>query len=87
MQRTDFAEKAQLLSEVWTADRHRELRTVRWSEMITGILIGLTVLIGSLMMYTSFLIGEMQGHGKGLDEAERIAREVNDELRGHRDRA
>ena len=55
--------------------------------MITGILIGLTVLIGSLMMYTSFLIGEMQGHGKGLDEAERIAREVNDELRGHRDRA
>lgn len=56
--------------------------------MIMGLIIGVTVLIGALLMYTSFLIGEMHGHEKGLDEAEQIAREVHDErIRGNVDRA
>lgn len=56
--------------------------------MITGLIIGVTVLIGALLMYTSFLFGEMHGHEKGLDEAEQIAREVHDEtVRGNDDRA
>lgn len=47
--------------------------------MIMGVLIGLTVLIGSLLMYTSFMFGEMRGYDKGMDEAEQIAREHYEE--------
>lgn len=54
--------------------------------MIMGLIIGVTVLIGSLLMYTSFLIGEMHGHERGLDEAEMIAREEY-EIRRDTDRA
>lgn len=56
--------------------------------MIMGLIIGVTVLIGALLMYTSFLFGEIHGHEKGLDEAEMIAQEVHDErIRGNIDRA
>ena len=54
--------------------------------MIMGMIIGVTVLIGALLMYTSFLFGEMHGHERGLDEAEQIAREEY-ELRRDKDRA
>lgn len=55
--------------------------------MIMGICVAVAVLFGALALHTSYMYGELNGYDKGLDEAERIAREVHDELRGHGNQA
>ena len=52
----------------------------------TVIIVALAILIALLFLHISYTFGSMKGYERGLDDAERIFREVHDEkVRGLED--
>lgn len=49
--------------------------------MITVIMVALAVTVGALVLHISFTFGTLRGYNKGLDDAQRIAREVREDFR------
>lgn len=49
--------------------------------MITAICVALAVTFGALLLHATYIFGELKGYVTALDDAEKIAREVHEELR------